>query len=96
MTRASSTAAKADKAFSRLVRMTSSKGMPQWPTLAEMAKGMHKGGPNNRGWRNEMTDRQYDQFAADYQMVESALGRIPWTWAYAMTAPGAKKKEAAK
>ncbi len=80
--RRTSTALLADGAFKRLVKLTRSKGLPQWATAGACAGALslHTGGPTGCGWRCELTAREFDALVADYRTVEGALGDIPWQY----------------
>ncbi len=79
-----STAVLADAAFTRLVKMTARKGLPQWSDVevAEAAMWAPSQGPTGRGWGVELTNRERDQLLKDYRTVQDALNEIPWQWAY--------------
>ncbi len=79
-----STAMLADGAFTRLVKLTRRKGLPEWPTAAAVSVAMWAPGqgPTGRGWHAELTNKEHDQLVKDYRTVEDALGDIPWRWAY--------------
>ena len=82
MARRKSTAVLADGAFTRLVKMTRRKDLPQWPTAGAAQGAMHAAGqgPQGRGWQTELTSRETDQLLKDYHTVEDALGEVPWQW----------------
>lgn len=78
--RRSSTAAKVDAAFVRVVKLVRKKSLPQWRTVDDASADMDKQANTDeiQTYRQVLTFNECKQLYLDLQLINEHLGEVPW------------------